>query len=90
MKTVLTRQSLRNHFIYHAWMYVLAALLAFGLVDLTLAVTTPRVPNDKKVELYVYGVIDSENFSAYLEELRAEYLPEQQAITCYEIMPDDN
>ena len=90
MKTTLTKKTIRDHFAYHWWMYLLAAVLSFVLVDITLSVTVPRVPEDKKVDLYICGVIDTDGLSARLEEIRASDLPEQEEINAYTILMDDN
>ena len=70
MKTPVTSKSLRQHFTYNWWMYLLIALIAFGLVDLLYTVTAYRSPRDKTIGFYVYGFVNDKDMSAYLDNVR--------------------
>ena len=89
MKTPITLPRLRQHWTYHWWQYALAILLSVLMVNLLFSVTEPRIPATEKLELYVYGSVRQEEIDAWLEELRAEYFPDQRQITVTEIIADE-
>ena len=88
MKTPVNKQTLKQHFTYSWWKYLLIAALAFGLVDLLYTVTAYRVPSEKKVEFYVYGQINESGLQAYLDQVRETELPEMEEVSCLQIIPD--
>ena len=55
MRTPVNGRTLRQHFTYNWWKYLLVIACGIFLVDLLFTVTAPRTPEDKKVEFYVYG-----------------------------------
>jgi len=90
MKTPLNADTLRQHFTYSWWKYLLAGLLAFGLVDIVLSMTAYRVPPEKKIEFFVYGQMDQSGaLEKYLESVRENEMPEMEEIACQMLMADD-
>ena len=81
MKTPVTSKSLRQHFTYNWWMYLLIALIAFGLVDLLYTVTAYRSPRDKTIGFYVYGFVNDKDMSAYLDNVRETEMTDMQLLT---------
>lgn len=81
MRTPLTAARLRQHFGYGWWKYVLALVLTLGLLNLFFAMTGPRVPDNQRVELFVYGAANEDIFNAYLEDVRVRKFPVQQQFT---------
>ena len=58
MKTPVNAESLRHHFTYSWWKYLLIVALVILLVDVVFAMTAYRVPPEKKIEFFVYGQMD--------------------------------
>ena len=87
--TPLNMKTLKNHLHYSWWKYALMAVLCVLFWDLFFTMTAPRVPEDKKVEVYVYGYGESEPFSAYLESIRTQDMPDMEEISCVYTAPDD-
>ena len=90
MKTPINKQTLRQHLTYSWWKYLLMAALAFGAVDLLYTMTAYRVPEEKKVEFYVYGYADETKLNDYLEALRLSEMPDQEEISCQVMLDDGN
>lgn len=90
MKTPVNARTLRQHFAYSWWKYLLIGVLAFGLVDLVFTMTAYRVPPEKKVEFYVYGYMDQTGgLQKYLETIRENEMPDMEEISC-RVLADDN
>ena len=89
MKTPINAQTLKHHFTYHWWMYVLALLAGIFLIDLLFTVTAPRTPEDKKVEFYIYGLSDQVNLDAYMEKVRTEEMPDMESMRSVSIYQDE-
>ena len=89
MKTPVTSRSLRQHFTYNWWMYLLIALIAFGLVDLLYAVTAYRAPREKTIGLYVYGYMNDTDLTAYLDNVRETEMSDMEEMTPVMLTVDD-
>lgn len=89
MKTPVNASTLKQHFTYSWWKYLLALAAGIFLVDLIYTVTTPKVPEDKKIEFYVYGYANTESLNAYMEKVRQEQFPDQQEMRSVSLVPDD-
>ena len=89
MKTPVTSKSLRQHFTYNWWMYLLIALIAFGLVDLLYTVTAYRSPRDKTIGFYVYGFVNDKDMSAYLDNVRETEMTDMEEMTPVMLTPDE-
>ena len=89
MKTPVTSRSLRQHFAYNWWMYLLIALIAFGLVDLLYAVTAYRAPREKTIGLYVYGYMNDTDLTAYLDNVRETEMSDMEEMTPVMLTVDD-
>ena len=89
MKTPINAETLRHHFTYSWWKYVLVLIAGIFLVNLIFTVTAPRIPEDKRVDFYVYGLSDSESLNAYMEKVRSEKMPDMQSMTSLTMFPND-
>ena len=89
MKTPVTSKSLREHFTYNWWVYLLIALLAFGLVDLLYTVTAYRSPRDKTIGFYVYGYVNDTGMSAYMDNIRETEMSDMEEMTSVMLSMDD-
>ena len=89
MKTPINAETLRHHFTYSWWKYVLVLVAGIFLVNLIFTVTAPRIPEDKRVDFYVYGLSDSESLNAYMEKIRSEEMPDMEIMTSLTMFPND-
>ena len=89
MKTPINAETLRHHFTYSWWKYILVLIGGIFLVNLILTVTTPRIPEDKRVDFYIYGLSDSESLNAYMEKIRSEEMPDMEIMTSLTMFPND-
>ena len=89
MKTPVNAASLKHHLTYNWWKYVLALLAGTMLVNLVFTVTAPRVPEEKKVEFYIFGYADQVSLNAYMEDIRVRDMPEMETMTSNISYPDD-
>ena len=88
MKTPINSRTLKQHLAYSWWKYLLVAVLAFGLVDLLYSVTAYRSPADKRVEFYVYGQMDQEKLTAYMENVRKTEMEDMEVMTPLQLLDD--
>ena len=88
MKTPINSRTLKQHFAYNWWKYLLVAVLAFGLVDLLYSVTAYRSPAEKKIEFYVYGQMDQEKLTAYMEGVRAAEMEDMEVMAPLQLIDD--
>ena len=88
MKTPLNAKTLKQHLAYSWWKYLLAALLAFGLVDVLYTVTAYRSPPEKVVEFYVYGMMDQEKLTAYMEKVRTTERQDMEVMKPLQLLDD--
>ena len=89
MKTPVTSKSLRQHFTYNWWVYLLIALLAFGLVDLLYTMTAYRSPRDKTIGFYVYGYVNDTGMSAYMNNVRETEMSDMEEMSSVMLAMDD-
>ena len=82
MKTPVTSETLKHHITYSWWKYVIALIAGIFLVNLLFTVTAPRIPEDKKVDFYVYGLADEPSLSSYMERIRSEEMSDMKEMTC--------
>ena len=88
MKTPINARTLRQHFTYNWWKYLLIAVAAFGLVDLLYAVTAYRSPRDKTVGFYVYGYMNETDLMPYLENIRETEMSDMEEINAVTLTSD--
>ena len=88
MKTPVTKATLKHHFTYCWWMYVLVAALGFLGINLLYTVTAYRIPAEKKVRLIVYGLTDSDTLNNYMESVRQNEMQDMELMEHEYIVPD--
>ena len=89
MKTTVNAGSLKNHFTYSWWKYILVLLAGTFLVNLLFTVTRPKIPEDKRIDLYVIGYADQDKLNAWLEDVRQENFPELESVSSAVSVPDE-
>ena len=89
MRTPLNWANLKKHMTYNWWKYILAIILAGFAVDILFTVTRYVVPEEKKIDIYVYGYMAEDPFNDYLTEIWQEETPEMESVSAMMIMPDE-
>lgn len=90
MKTPVNARTLREHFTYSWWKYLIIVALVILLVDVVFSMTAYRVPPEKKIEFIVYGQMDQSGaLEQYLESVREKELPEMEETTCEMILDEE-
>ena len=90
LRTPLTLPALKQHLTYNWWKYLLLALLSFGLIDLLYSMTQYRPPKEKKIEFYVYGIINEEPLTEYLDQIRADEMSDMEVLSPQMMTPDES
>ncbi len=88
MKTPVTSTELRNYLTYAWWKYVILVVLAIFGCSLIYAMTEPRTPEELKITLGIYAYGMNTNIDAYMENVRAEKMPEMEEISSFYMTPD--
>ena len=82
IKTPINKEKIKNHMTYHGWAYVLVAVVAALGWNLVYTVTAPRVPDEKRIDLYVLSsTTSSEIVDSFLKPLWEEYAPEMESVS---------
>ena len=89
MKTPVNTKTLRHHFTYSWWKYLLVLIAGIFLVNLLFTVTTPRIPEEKRVDFYIFGYSDSESLNAYMEQIRQSEMTDMDLMTSNTSYPDE-
>ena len=89
MKTPLNAETLKHHFTYSWWKYVLALVAGIFLVNFLFTVTKPRIPEEKRVDFYIYGLASEESVNAYMEHIRTSEMPDTESMTCSILYVDE-
>ena len=78
----ITKKWLKNHFAYSWWKYLVLTVACVMGVDMLFAMTAYRVPEDKKVEVYILnGYADSQALQDALWASLSNAYPEQEQLT---------
>ncbi len=80
MKTPVNSRTLRQHLTYSWWKYALIIVLGAFAVNMYFTTTAYRTPNEKKVDMYVYGYADETSFQAYLDRVRETEMPDMEEL----------
>lgn len=87
--TPINKNSIRQHLTYNWWKYLLAVVLLGFAIDLAFTVTEYRPPENKKVELYIYGYADQDKINEYMSERCGSLMPEMEKTDCTVLMADE-
>lgn len=88
MKTPITKKRLKQHFTYSWWKYALLVAIAFFGWDIVYSVTAYRPPQEKIVDLYIYGVTVSDDLQAYLDGVHENEMPDMEQMDVVTLIPD--
>lgn len=85
-QTRITKRWLKTHWTYSWWKYLLLVCLCIMGVNILFTTTAYRVPDEKKIELYVTNFyVDQTAMKADLEPLFFQRHPEQEELTVVNI-----
>ena len=78
----ITRERVKNHWVYSWWKYLLMAVLVVMGVNVGFSVTAYRPPEERKIEVYLcHGWADAEQFRADFWPALQETAPDQEELT---------
>lgn len=81
-------RTLRHHFSYHWWQYVLIVLLSFLIWNLVFVQTAYRVPGEKRIDLYVQtAAAFDEQMESALSAFREKAVPDVEEINVIALLP---
>lgn len=87
-KAGLTRQTLSQHFAYHAWQYGVILLASIGLWSLIYQTTAYRPPEDAKIILYIQSAAaNQETVNAFLEPVWKQAVPDEEEVSAVILLP---
>lgn len=89
MKTPVNAETLKHHFTYNWWKYLIALLAGTFLVNLLYTVTTPRIPEEKRVDFYIFGLANEQAVTEYMEQVRVSEMPDMEIMAPSVMMQDD-
>ena len=88
MKTPFNGKTFKRHMTYNWWKYFVSALLIIFLVDILFTTTAYRPPDNKKVQLYVYGLADTEWLNKYMENIRRTRMSDMEQMDSLQMTTD--
>ena len=88
MKTRFNWTNFKKHLTYNWWKYILAAvLIGFG-TDILFTVTRYVVPDEKKVEVYVYGFVAEDSMKEYMAKVGQEEMPDMEEMNPFTVFAE--
>lgn len=88
VKTPVNKETLKQHFTYNWWKYLLLAVISFFAIDLLYTATAYRSPEDKKVQVYVYGYINQNTLDEYMARINREQMPDMEVMDSLALTTD--
>ena len=77
--TRITRERLKNHWVYSSWKYLLMVVIFVAGWNLTYSVTEYKPPREKRLEMYVLAqAYNDENVRALAAEMAPEFVGEEE------------
>ncbi len=91
ISTPLTRKKVSDHLTYNSWKYLLLCAGAFLFWELFYTQTAYRVPQEKRVDVYIKsGTTSQEIADAFLEPIWKEAVPEMELVSSTLISASDD
>lgn len=88
MKTPINMKTLRKHLVYNSWKYILLVIITLVSWNLIFTMTAYRPPQEKIVDLYVYGSLDTTQLEVYWANLNKTDLPDMEQMQVVGVMDD--
>lgn len=90
MKPVVTKNSVRTHFLYSSWKYLILIVGAIFAWNIVYTTTRYQPPEEKKIEWYYQGIFaDDEPAKKWLENIRQNALPDIEEISLASVATDE-
>lgn len=90
IKTPLTKERIQNHFHYSSWKYLLLTIFGIFGWSLIFTVTAPRIPEDKRIDLYAMTyTATQESMDAFLQPIWEEVTPEMESVSSVVLVQGD-
>ena len=88
LETKLTKGSIKDHFSYSLWKYVVAAVLAFFAVDMFYIQTAYHPPEHLRIDVYVRSATATQDsVNAFLEPVWKSTVPEMETVESVVMLP---
>ena len=82
IRTPFTRARVRTHFTYHFWIYIVIAAASVFFWNMIYAMTEPRSPEDKRIDLYIQAaMVSDERAKSFLDPIWHETVPEMETVS---------
>lgn len=89
MKTPVTRERLSQHFAYSWWKYALSAIIIVFSMNMFFTVTRYRPPQEKIVDVFVYGFSYDDSMQRYLDNIRQTEMSDMEQMDLMVTQPDE-
>ena len=89
MKTPITLKRLQQHWQYNWWKYALLVCISLLGWNLIYSMTAYRPPQEKVVDVYIYGYSIDEGLQEYLDTVRTEKMTDMEQMDAVVITPDE-
>jgi hypothetical protein len=81
LRTRLDAQAIRHHLRYYIWYYLLILVLSFAAWSLIYTQTAYRVPQEKRIDLYIQATgADPNVVNAFLKPVWEKAVPLQESV----------
>jgi hypothetical protein len=81
LRTRLDAQAIRHHLRYYIWYYLLILVLSFAAWSLIYTQTAYRVPQEKRIDLYIQATgADPDVVNAFLKPIWEKAVPLQESV----------
>ena len=89
LKTPVNKTILRHHIAYNFWKYILLVVFSVFIVDMLYTTTAYRVPESKRIDVYIQGTLSTqEHIDQLFERMRTDLLPEVEVIRSAFLLSD--
>ena len=89
MKTPINKESIRQHFTYSMWKYILLVVIAIFGWNLIYSVTAYQPPKDKCIDMFIFGVGEETVMDAYMETVRTAEMTDMEEMDAVLMVVDE-
>lgn len=91
MSTPVNKKTLKHHFDYYKWKYLLLIVLAAAAWSLIYTVTRPQAPDSSRINIYIQSNTTSEQLMHnFLDPVWKEYVPQEEELNVSTILDNDD
>ena len=91
ISTPVNKQTLKHHFDYYKWKYILMIVIVVAACSLLYTVTRPQAPDHARITMYVQSDTTSEGLMhAFLDPVWEEAVPDEEELNLWTISKNDH